>query len=96
VQRLDDDYFIINDQVAFINKVEDLYAASGNPLNPITRSRILEHVGDGSKRFPTQAGIPGLHAQVQSVNSILNQVPSGFDLSKINVSTIKLAPGQTV
>lgn len=93
VQRLGDDFFVINDKTAFINKVDDLFAQSNNPLNPITRSRILDHIGDGSRQFPTQAGIPGLHAEVQSVNSILNQVPRGFDLSKINVSTIKLAPG---
>jgi hypothetical protein len=93
VRRLDDQFFVIDDQAAYIRQVEKLYADSGNTLNSVTRSRILEHVGDGTRRFPTQAGIPGLHAEVQSVNSVLNQVPAGFDLSRINVSTIKLAPG---
>lgn len=93
VRRLDDEFFVIDDQAAYIKQVEILYANSGNTLNSATRARILEHIGDGSKKFPTQAGIPGLHAEVQSVNSVINQVPAGFDLSKINVSTIKLAPG---
>jgi hypothetical protein len=93
VRRLDDQFFVIDDQAAYIRQVEKLYADSGNTLNSVTRSRILEHVGDGTRQFPTQAGIPGLHAEIQSVNSVLNQVPAGFDLSRINVSTIKLAPG---
>lgn len=93
VRRLDDQFFVIDDQAAYIRQVEKLYADSGNTLNSVTRSRILEHIGDGTRQFPTQAGIPGLHAEVQSVNNVTNQVPVGFDLSRINVSTIKLAPG---
>lgn len=93
VNRIDDGAFLIEDQAAYMNQVEKLYADSGNPLNSVTRARIFDYIGDGSKQFPTQAGMPGLHAEVQSVNSVINQVPSGFDLSKINVSTIKLAPG---
>lgn len=93
VHRLDDQFFVIDDQAAYIRQVEKLYADSGNTLNSVTRSRILEHIGDGTRQFPTQAGIPGLHAEVQSVNNVINQVPAGFDLSRINVSTIKLAPG---
>ncbi|WP_303493449.1 YwqJ-related putative deaminase [Saccharophagus degradans] len=93
VRRLDDQFFVIDDQAAYIRQVEKLYADSGNTLNSVTRSRILEHIGDSTRQFPTQAGIPGLHAEVQSVNNVINQVPAGFDLSRINVSTIKLAPG---
>lgn len=94
VKQIDDGSFIISDKTAFIDRVEQLYVASNNPLHPITKAKILEHVGDGSKIFPTQAGIPGLHAEVQAVNEIIQRVPNGFDLSKINVSTIKLYPGQ--
>lgn len=93
VRRLDDQFFVIDDQAAYIRQVEKLYADSGNTFNSVTRSRILEHIGDGTKQFPTQAGIPGLHAEIQSVNNVIHQVPAGFDLSRINVSTIKLAPG---
>ncbi|BCV65334.1 hypothetical protein TUM17387_06930 [Shewanella carassii] len=93
VRRLDDEFFVIDDSAAYIRQVEKLYADSGNTLNSVTRNKILEYIGDGTSQFPTQAGIPGLHAEVQSVNNVINQVPVGFDLSKINVSTIKLAPG---
>lgn len=93
VKQINDGSFIISDKTAFIDRVEQLYVASNNPLHPITKAKILEHVGDGSKIFPTQAGIPGLHAEVQAVNEIIQRVPNGFDLSKINVSTIKLYPG---
>ncbi|UTM59451.1 YwqJ-related putative deaminase [Photobacterium sp. CCB-ST2H9] len=93
VRRLDDQVFGIDDHAAYIKQVEKLDLDSGNTLNSVTRARILEHVGDGTRQYPTQAGIPGLQAEVQSVNSVINQVPVDFDLSKINVSTIKLAPG---
>ncbi|WP_425641695.1 YwqJ-related putative deaminase [Marinomonas gallaica] len=93
VNQINDDVFSIEDQTAYINQVEKLYADSGSPLNAVTRSRILDHIGDKSMQFPTQAGIPGLHAEVQSVNNVINQAPLGFDLSKISVSTIKLYPG---
>lgn len=70
-----------------------MFKDSGNNLNSFTKAQILNHVGDGTKVFSTRAGVPGLHAEVQSFNNILNQVPTGFDFNKINVSTIKLAPG---
>lgn len=94
VSQIDDQSFIIDDKAAYMKQVEKLYADSGNSLNSVTRSRILDHIGDDSKHFPTQAGMPGLHAEVQSVNSVINQAPVGFELSKISVSTIKLAPSQ--
>lgn len=92
VKQLDNEFFVITDKKAFINEVEALYASADNPLNSITKQRILAHI-DATKQFPTQAGIPGLHAEVQAVNEVLWKIPEGFDLSKINVSTIKLAPG---
>ena len=94
-RQVNDDFFVIDNKEAFINKVEDLYGGDNNVLNPTIRERILEHVGDGSRLFPTPAGIPGLHAEVQAVNSILNQLPKDINLNntRIDVSTIKLKPG---
>jgi len=41
-----------------------------------------------------RAGISGLHAEVKADNDIVRQLPVGFDLSKVNVSTIKLSAGR--
>ncbi|MDW6092432.1 YwqJ-related putative deaminase [Vibrio rhizosphaerae] len=92
VSQVDNQHFVIEDKQTFISAVSKLYKRSGNPLNEVTQAKIMEHIGDG-KVFDTRAGIPGLHAEVQSVNNIINQLPEGFDLSKIKVSTVKLAPG---
>jgi hypothetical protein len=35
VRRLDDQFFVIDDQTAYIRQVEKLYADSGNTLNPL-------------------------------------------------------------
>ncbi|ASA57855.1 YwqJ-related putative deaminase [Vibrio gazogenes] len=92
VSQVDEQHFVIEDKQAFISAVKELYEDAKNPLNQITQAEIMKHIGEG-KVFDTIAGIPGLHAEVQSVNDIINQLPEGFDLSKVKVSTVKLAPG---
>ena len=94
VKQINDETFVIYGKEAYMKRVEELYADSGTPLHPIIKNKIWDHVGDGSKVFPTRAGIPGLHAEVQAVNDIVRQLPVDFDLSKVNVSTIKLSPGR--
>jgi hypothetical protein len=98
VHRIDDDYFTIADPEAFMKRVRGLYAEPGNPLNPMIDRRILEYIVDGPrlKLFSTKDGIPGLHAEIQAVNDILNKMPmsSDLDLTKIKVATVKLSPGE--
>lgn len=94
--------FRITDQNAYLDEVTRLYAKSGNDLNPVMREKIKAHVTKGAEfgRRDDKGlkGIPGLHAEVQSANYVLNQVKAtpDFDIGKVQVSTYKLqnSPGQ--
>ncbi len=92
----------ITDQNAYLDEVTRLYAKTGNDLNPVMREQIKAHVKQGAE-FGLRddkglKGIPGLHAEVQSANYVLNQVKAtpGFDIGRVQVSTYKLqnSPGQ--
>ncbi|WP_432460635.1 RHS repeat-associated core domain-containing protein [Agarivorans sp. QJM3NY_25] len=92
----------ITDQAAYLDEVTRLYAKTGNDLNPVIRDQIKAHVRQGAE-FGLRdekglKGMPGLHAEIQSANYVLNQVKAkpGFDISNVQVSTYKLqnSPGQ--
>ncbi len=97
-ERCGDNYgsIKITDQAAYMMGLEDLYEKSGNPLNPVMRQKIKAHVKQDAEFSLCDEkgakGVPGLHAEVQAANAILNQVKAkpGFDVSKIQVSTYKL------
>ncbi|MFR0718329.1 YwqJ-related putative deaminase [Enterobacterales bacterium BD_CKDN230030183-1A_HGKHYDSX7] len=52
---------------------------------------MIEGLVGGGKRFDVQNGIPGLHAEVRAVNSVLTRYP-GVLIDDVKVATYKLAP----
>jgi filamentous hemagglutinin len=89
----DSSTFVITDQSAFMNGVNQAYASSGQTLNSLTAEQIQNYISSQTS-FPVQAGVPGLHAEVQSLNSLYNTVPNPSSIypSDINIATIKLGP----
>jgi hypothetical protein len=88
--RFDKNRIYVDNPESFINQIEDLYKQSGNPLNPIIKQRILDHIAEnGGSGFTGRDQIPGLHAEVQAVNSLLNTV-GNVDFSRIGVATFRL------
>jgi hypothetical protein len=95
--------FVISDRVAYIDLVRDQYKAAGNPLHPFTEKLIVNHLdgvgGRSGGAFEFHAGLPGFHAEVQSFNDVIRQLPKNtdfntFDLSRVQVSTYKVAPSK--
>ncbi len=90
----------IKNSNAYVDEIASLYAKAGNDLNPAMRARIKAHAFEGAEFGLKDAkglkGLPGLHAEVQSANYVLNRAPVGYDVGKIQVSTYKLqnSPGQ--
>lgn len=83
--------FTITDPAKFIKAVENAYNDAGQTLNSLTKQNILNYIS-GQTSFPVPAGIPGLHAEVQSLNSLYNSVPNPnlINPSDINIATNKL------
>ena len=98
VQKGADGNFTIVDREAYFKHVENLYESKDNPLNAFTKKLINNHLDKQNvNTFSTRDGLPGLHAEVQSVNDAFNFLSNShkvdldkFDLSKIKVSTYKL------
>ncbi len=86
--------FQIKEVDSYIDNVKNIYG-NGN-LNPYTEKLIRDHISS-KESFPNPAGLPGLHAEVRSANDIFNQLsakgidPASFDLTKIQISTFKVA-----
>ncbi|WP_212749162.1 YwqJ-related putative deaminase [Chitinivorax sp. B] len=89
--------FVITDKKKYLDEVAKLYAERGSGLSPAVERMIKKHI-ESKVDFPTHAGLPGLHAEVRAVNDVMNKLtvrgfnPMEFDVSKIQVSTFKLAP----
>ena len=83
--------FVITDQDAFMQGVVNAYQGAGQNLNPATQQLIKNYISSQSS-FPVQAGVPGLHAEVQALNSIYNSVPNpgSVNLSNVNIATYKV------
>lgn len=93
--------FTITDDKAYMQNLEAMYETSGNPLHSKTKTMIQNQLDVIKSRRPpvsdTLAGLPGLHAEVQSTNDIYGQLekkglnPFSYD-DKIEVVTYKIAP----
>ncbi|MFZ6781341.1 DUF4214 domain-containing protein [Undibacterium sp. Ji83W] len=84
--------YTISDTDAFISGVRDAYARSGQKLNGLTAQQIRDYVSS-EKVFAQQAGVPGLHAEVQAANDLYNKLvnPAGALMNgDISVVTYKL------
>ncbi|VWB41694.1 hypothetical protein BLA15945_01902 [Burkholderia lata] len=87
----DGDTFVIVDQGRFVDAVARAYGNSGRKLNGETVRQIEGYISSRDS-FPTIAGIPDLHTEVQSLNYIYNAVPNQatMNLADISIATIKL------
>ena len=90
IEMTEDGNYKIIDKDAYMTQVKEAYSDSNNPLNPQMESRINNHIGmDSNKVWDNRDGFPGLHAEIQSTNSLLNK---GVNPSDISVSTYKVSP----
>jgi hypothetical protein len=93
-----DNVLEITDSSKYMSKLKQLFAESGNPLHPQMESRISNYINGAGTKHDLTRGLPGLHAEVQSVNDIFNQMTKAnlvidtASLSKLKVATYKLAP----
>jgi RHS repeat-associated protein len=81
----------ITDVDAYIGEVRRLYAEAGNELNPIIEQRIRAQIANNPALDPTR-GLPGLHAEVQAANDVLNQAGEDAALDAVDVATSKITP----
>nr|WP_080718700.1 YwqJ-related putative deaminase [Xenorhabdus bovienii] len=49
------------------------FTETPDPLHPIIKERIIEHLEKNKNILPTTAGIAGLHAEVQALNFVLHR-----------------------
>ena len=67
------------------------YAEVGNPLNPTLEIEIRRYINETGE-FSTFKGVPGLHAEIQSVNDVLNQLENaGYVLNRSVLASIDSA-----
>lgn len=93
-------YHRIDDVDAYIDFVERKYAETGNELHPQIEQQIRNHIAETQAnhdgRFNFFDGLPGLHAEVQAANDLLNKLEaqgvdvSTMDLREVHISTYKL------
>ena len=67
-------------------------------LNPYTQQLIIDYlIKNGDTPLPISNGLPGLHAEVQSFNDVMNYLDSqnidlsSYDLSHISIATYKVS-----
>ncbi|WP_413484545.1 YwqJ-related putative deaminase, partial [Morganella psychrotolerans] len=71
----------VADTHAFMSEIKNRYAESGIPLTDVVENRIREHIKDNNNILPKMAGIAGLHAEVQALNSIVSMSGAGENMS---------------
>jgi insecticidal toxin complex protein TccC len=91
-----DSNYRVFDENAFIMEIERLYNETGNPLHPIVKGQIINHIKDNNNILPKAAGIAGLHAEVRALNQAMNRagvsmLRSFGSLMNITVMTKRLA-----
>lgn len=92
-------YFLVSNTNAMLKGIKEVYNLGGAELHPYLEKLIREHIEASDFRIPIQAGIPGLHAEVQALNTLLfDAAPESLQatLSQGFVFTERLvkAPGQ--
>lgn len=71
--RIDMGYYRVTDEDAFVGAIRQQYSAGGTELHPVVESRIRQHVARNAHVLPKEAGVAGLHAEVQALNHALSQ-----------------------
>ncbi|MEJ2768065.1 YwqJ-related putative deaminase [Mycetohabitans sp. B46] len=64
----------ITDEEKFIDAIKNTYQKNNLQLHPVVEKRIRDHLKSNNFILPQKAGIPGLHAEVQALNSMLNSI----------------------
>ncbi|WP_175650702.1 RHS repeat-associated core domain-containing protein [Pseudomonas sp. Marseille-P9899] len=93
----DVDYYLVSNSTALLNGVKKAYADNGFSLHPFIERSIRQHIENNSYTIPVNAGIPGLHAEVQAINALLNLSESesiNMALSETTVFTERLTAGR--
>ena len=95
-----DGHHRINDVDDYIDFIEAKYEAAGNELHPRIEAQIRRHIEDVQNnhdgRFAFFDGLPGLHAEVQAANDLLNQLEArgvdvnSLDMREVHIATAKL------
>lgn len=94
-------YYVVSNSNAMLRGIRDAYTQSGTELHPYLEKLIRDHIEDSHFRIPLGAGIPGLHAEVRALNTLLQHAePKALQatLSQGFFFTERLvrAPGQEV
>ena len=79
----------VTNKKQYLDSVESLYKENGADLHPKMRQRIGEHIDTlpNGKVQSMNGGLPGLHAEVRSTNSLMND---GYKMNEISVGTNKV------
>ncbi len=90
-------YYLVSNTNALLKGIKQAYQQNQQELHPFIEKRIRGHIEENNFKIPIGAGIPGLHAEVQAVNALLNQTPpEGINkvLSETYVFTERLVAGK--
>lgn len=91
-------FYQVSNVNALLAGVRKAYHQDGTVLHPYIERRIREHIENSHYRIPVKAGIPGLHAEVQALNTRLNLMTEDETLSRVLsdavVFTERLVPGK--
>ncbi|MEN1835979.1 RHS repeat-associated core domain-containing protein [Pseudomonas lijiangensis] len=80
----EDEHYRISDMEAYMDAVKTAYSSGEQPLHPFMETQIRQHVEESNFMIPSKAGIPGMHAEVQALNRLLNErAPTGQNVHKV-------------
>ena len=74
---------------AYLKSLDSAYTQNGQQLHPDMKQAISEHIDTlpKGKVQSVNGGLPGLHAEIQSTNQLMND---GYKMDEISVGTYKL------
>jgi|SRR5471030_472845 len=75
-------YYRIVDTEAYISGIKEKYETLKTKLHPVVERRIRDHISRNKNILPKNAGIAGLHAEVQALNHILSEPTLGEGVSQ--------------
>lgn len=80
----------------YIDYIKLKYREANNPLHPRMEAQLRQHLEDirshHDGELPFFDGVPGLHAEVQAANNLLNQLDAqGVDTGSMNLRDIHVA-----
>lgn len=97
IKKIDRGNFEISDAEKFMDHIEEAYKKGNKDKNgksillqPMIKEAIKKHI-DSNGSFRVKHGVPGLHAEVVTVNNLLYELKKQGLLHKIETSDIKVA-----